>query len=109
MSFVQSTRRASRYGSHVRAVATRYACEFFRRHAITGAHETVKAIAASSRIDVSIRENRYRLRRIVKRWIEVGEVVRLRVNRQTILIAHAELETELPIDFPTVSHKSFCL
>src|SRR6185503_15754897 len=78
-------------------------------HSVSGAHETVETIAALRRVDVSIRENRDGLRRVIKRRIEVGEVVRLRVDRHSKLPAQTELETQATIHLPTVCHERFRL
>src|SRR6185369_9563996 len=109
MTFVKSARRAGRHGSHVSTVAAGHASELFRRHTVTGADETVETIAAAGRVDVSVRENRDCLRRIVKRWIEVRHIVGLRVDRLAKLVTHAELETQLAIHFPTIGDKRFRL
>src|SRR6185369_9233948 len=61
------------------------------------------------RVDIAVRQNRDGFRRIVKRRIEVGHVIRLRIDRLAKLITHAELETQLAIDFPTVRHERLSL
>src|SRR5215217_7079455 len=109
MTFVKSARRAGRHSSHVNTIAAGHASELFRRHTIAGAHEAVETIAAAGRVDVSVRENRDCLRRIVKRRIEVRHIVGLRVDRLAKLVTHAELETQLAIHFPTVGDKGFSL
>src|SRR5215218_1204654 len=109
MSFVESARRARRHSKHSRAVATRHASELIRRHAVAGAHEPIETIATSGRVDVSVRENRDGLRRIVTGRIEIREIVGLRVDRLAKLVTHAELKTQLATDFPTVSDKRFGL
>src|SRR6185503_16179544 len=109
MTFVQPARCAYRHGQHRRTVAAWHASEFFRRHTIARPNEPVETIAASGRVDVSIRENRHRLRRVVTRRIEVREIVRLRVDWLTELVSHAELETQLAIHFPTVRDERFRL
>src|ERR1044072_7836010 len=109
MTVVKPARRAGRHGLHVSTVAARHASELFRRHAVASAHEPVETIAATGRIDVSVRENRDGLRRIVKRRIEFGHIVGLRVDRLAKLVTHAELETQLAIHFPTVGDKRLCL
>src|SRR6185503_13988708 len=109
MTFVKPARRASRHGLHVSTVAAGHASELFRRHTVTGAHEPVETIATSGPVDVSVRENRDGLRRIVKRRIEVRHVVGLRVDRLAKLVTHTELETQPAIHFPTVGNKRFRL
>src|SRR5215216_5776633 len=102
MSFVKPARRACRHGPHVGGVTTGHTPEFFRRNAVACANQSVETIAAFGRVDVSICENRYRLRRVVTRRIEVSEIVGLRVDRLTELVTHAEFETQLTINFPTI-------
>src|SRR6185503_1482865 len=109
MTFVKSARRSGRHSEHSRTVAAWHSSELFGRHTVTGAHEAVETIATLGRIDVSVRENRDRLRRIVTRRIEVREVVRLRIDRLAKLVAHAELEAQLAIHFPTVCDECFGL
>src|SRR6185369_5572880 len=105
----ESARRACGHGQNGRAITAGDASELFRRHAVASTHEPVETIATFGRVDVSIRENRNRLRRVVERGIEVREVVGLRVNRLAILVAHAELETQIATHFPTVRDESFSL
>src|SRR6185436_9748528 len=105
MAFIKPARRANWNGKHCCTVTSGHAAEFFRRHAVARADETVEAIAAFRGVNVSIRENRDGLCGIVKRRIEVREIVGLRVDRLTKLVTHAELEAQLAINFPTVCNK----
>src|SRR5262245_26813896 len=109
MAFVKPARCANRNSQHCRSVASGHATELFRRHSVAGANETVETIAAFGRVDVSIRENCDGLRGVVKRRIEVREIVSLRVDGLTKLVTHAELETQFAIYFPTVRNERFSL
>src|SRR5215213_2459616 len=109
MAFIKSARCACRHGQNRCAVAAGHASELFSRHTVTCAHDPVQTIATPGRVDVSVRENRNRLRRIVMRRIEVREIVGLRVDRLAKLVAHAEFETQLAIHFPTVRYESLSL
>src|SRR6185369_1938623 len=80
MRLVKTTRSAGRHRSYVSTITTRNAPKFFRRHTIAGANESIETIAAFSRVDVSVCENRNSLRRIVESRIKVSEIVRLSVD-----------------------------
>src|SRR5215207_4025543 len=100
-SFVESTRRPYRNCPHVGSVTAGHAPEFLRRHAVTRAYESVETIAAFRCVDISICKNRHRLRRVVKRGIEVRKIICLRVDGLTKLVTHTELKTQLTIELPT--------
>src|SRR5215212_6478738 len=108
-SFVESARCTYRHCPHVGSVTAGHAPEFLRRHAVTRACESVETIAAFRWIDVSICENRHRLRRVIKQGIEVREIICLRVDGLAKLVTHAELETQLAIELPTVCDEGFSL
>src|SRR5688572_28863843 len=109
MAFVESAWRSDRHSTHGCTIAPRHAGQLFRRHSVTCTHQTVETVSAFRRVDVSIRQNRHGLRRIVTRRVEVGEIVGLGVDRLPKLITHAEYEIELAIDFPTVRDERFGL
>src|SRR6185503_17939546 len=109
MALVKPARCTDRHGQHCCTVAAGYAPEFLRWHSVARPNEPVETIATSRRVDVSVRENRHSLRRVVTRRIEVREIVCLCVDRLTELVTHAELETQLAIHFPTVGSERFSL
>src|SRR5689334_17511358 len=109
MSFIESARRAGRHRQNGCTIAAGHASEFFSRPTVTSPYDAVQTVAAFGSVDVSVREDRDRVRRIVERRIEVREVVRLRVDRLAKLVTHAELETQLAIHFPTIRDESLSL
>ena len=81
------------------------ASEFLGRHTVARPNKTVETIATLGRVDVSVRENRYCLGGVVKRRIEVREIVGLREDRHAKLVTHAKLEAQPAAYFPTVGNK----